>query len=166
MLLSKCQHKKRTRYNDESYCTHCLQPSEYSSTLIIGVIGLIFAALFLIFSPLQNHKDSRKINLAEDTINDITLSDTSITRELINLGCVLPNVALAQIKIESARYKSELTFTHKNICGIMKGDKYKSYDTYRECLADYVRIQNMYLAQIDRRYAADTNYIKLINKIK
>lgn len=165
MLLSKCCHKRLKKYNDETYCTECLQPSEHSSTLVIGVIGLIFGLFFLVYYELPNHKDSRKLKVVAVS-KDITLSDTSITRELINLGCILPNVALAQIKVESAHYKSNLTFSHKNICGIMRGDKYKSYDTYRDCLKDYIRIQNMYLEQIDRKYATDTNYVKLINKIK
>ena len=49
---------------------------------------------------------------------DIPLTDSAITEELVKQGCVLPNVALAQFKIESSHFKSNICKENKNIAGI------------------------------------------------
>ena len=49
---------------------------------------------------------------------DIKLTDSSITEELVKLKCVLPNVALAQMKIETGHFKSDICKENKNIAGI------------------------------------------------
>ena len=103
------------------------------------------------------------------------LTDSAITSELVKLGCVLPNVALAQFKIESAHFKSAICKENFNLAGIKTSrSKYVVginrdhcvYRSYRDCLKDYVRIQNRYLKNIDGRYAAEGDYISLISKVK
>jgi hypothetical protein len=114
--------------------------------------------------------------------NDIELTDSTITEELIKLKCVLPNVALAQMKIETGHFKSDICKENKNIAGIrtstsefvkrdLKGNPLKNrghnvYNTYKDCLKDYVRIQNRYLKNIDGRYAESKTYIEHIKKVK
>jgi hypothetical protein len=110
-----------------------------------------------------------------DTLRDITLNDSALLRELVDGGCVLSNVALTQFKIESSHYKSKIAIENKNIAGI-KTSKSKyvigikndhcMYKTYRDCIKDYILIQNRYLKNIDGRYAAPGNYVNLIKQFK
>lgn len=103
------------------------------------------------------------------------LTDSAITAELVKLGCVLPAVALAQFKLETGHFRSAICRENFNIAGIKTSrSKYVIgmnrdhcvYRSYRECLKDYVRIQNRYLKNIDGRYAAEGDYINLLHKIK
>ena len=105
---------------------------------------------------------------------DIPLTDSAITEELVKQGCVLPNVALAQFKIESSHFTSNICKENKNIAGIktsrsnfvkgMKND-HCAYDSYRDCIKDYIRIQNRYLENIDGCYAEDGQYVALVKKM-
>ena len=106
---------------------------------------------------------------------DIPLTDSAITAELVKLGCVLPNVAVAQFKIETGHYKSTICRENKNLAGIRnsasplsigKNRGHNVYATYKDCLKDYVRVQNKYLKNIDGKYAEAKGYIKQIKKIK
>jgi hypothetical protein len=118
-----------------------------------------------------------------DTLSrDIKLNQDEILQELIKNKCILPNVALAQFIKESAHFTSKISIENKNIAGIrnstsqfVKRDKngipiknrgHNVYESYSDCIKDYIRIQNMYLKNIDRRYAEDTNYIYDLHKIK
>jgi hypothetical protein len=138
--------------------------------LLIGTVGVLY----------QYVKHPRIITLhknviVEKLVEDIPLTDSAIVKELITLDCILPNVALAQIKTESDHYKSTITKDNKNIAGIktsnskyVTGMKHEhcTYATYRDCLRDYVRIQNRYLKNIDGRYAMSTNYISTLKQIR
>ena len=106
---------------------------------------------------------------------DIKLNDSAITAELVKLGCVLPNVAVAQFKIETGHYKSAICRENKNLAGIRnsasplsigKNRGHNVYETYRDCLKDYVRVQNKYLKNIDGKYAEAKGYINQIKMMK
>jgi len=106
---------------------------------------------------------------------DIALNDSAICAELVRLGCVLPNVAVAQFRIETGNYTSAICRENKNLAGIRnsssplsigKNRGHNAYKTYRDCLKDYVRVQNKYLKNIDGKYAEAKGYIKLIKSIK
>ena len=71
---------------------------------------------------------------------------------------MLPNVALAQMKIETGHFTSSICKENKNIAGIRnsasayvvgKNRGHCVYNSYRDCLRDYVRVQNKYLKNID-----------------
>lgn len=106
---------------------------------------------------------------------DIPLTDSAITAELVKLGCVLPNVAVAQFKIETGHYKSAICRENKNLAGIRnsasplsigKNRGHNVYKTYKDCLRDYVRVQNKYLKNIDGKYAEAKGYINQIKRVK
>jgi uncharacterized FlgJ-related protein len=103
------------------------------------------------------------------------LTDSAITHELTKLGCVLPNVALAQFKVETGHFTSAICKENKNIAGIRnsasplsigKNRGHNVYKTYRDCLKDYVRIQNKYLKAIDGKYAETKGYVEYLKKVK
>lgn len=113
--------------------------------------------------------------LVADSVLDIKLTEKEILKELIKQGCVLPNVAFAQMKIETGNFKSPICKENKNIAGI-KTSKSKyvagmnrnhcSYRTYKDCIKDYVRIQNRYLKNIDGRYAENPQYVQKLKSMK
>jgi hypothetical protein len=113
--------------------------------------------------------------LVADSVLDIKLTEKEILKELIKQGCVLPNVAFAQMKIETGNFKSAICRENRNIAGI-KTSKSKyvagmnrghcSYKTYKDCIKDYVRIQNRYLKNIDGRYAENPLYVQKLKSMK
>ena len=143
---------------------------------VLLVICITLLSIILLRDPLIV-RHTRKI-IETDTLylpSDISLNDSSITAELVKLGCVLPNVALAQFKIETGHFTSAICRENKNIAGIRnsasplsigKNRGHNVYKTYKDCLKDYVRVQNKYLKNIDGRYAEAKGYIKLIKSIK
>ena len=149
----------------------------YKMSFLLNLL-IEFALLMSSFNPVI--LTETKIVTETDTItvikyHDIELTDSSITAELVRLGCVLPNVALAQMKIESSHFKSAICFENKNIAGIRtskskyvigKNRDHCVYNTYRDCLKDYVRIQNAYLSKIDGHYAEASGYVNLIKQFK
>lgn len=166
-------------YNEENL-------SVKPATRFIKLLAVsIVMNLMLVFAlVLENEPDVvTKVQIIKevklDTIRigkaaDIQLNDSSILRELIRLECVLPNVALAQFKIESQHYKSAICRENKNIAGIKnsasplvigKNRDHCVYKSYRDCIKDYVRVQNKYLKNIDGHYAAAGGYVDLIKRM-
>ena len=142
--------------------------------LSLAVIGLSVA--FTTIKPdVINHKGSHTIDTVYLEDVDIPLTDSAITVELVKNDCILPNVALAQMKIETGNFKSAICKENKNIAGIRtsksenvvkdsKGNTIKNrghnvFETYKKCIKEYVRIQNRYLKNIDGSYAESKSYI-------
>ena len=82
-----------------------------------------------------------------------------------------PHIVLAQSKLESGNYKSKLTKTHNNIFGIKRGNKYKKYKNYIECIADYKRLISSrykggdYYEFLDKIKYAEKSYTKILKKL-
>jgi len=111
----------------------------------------------------------------QTTTKDIELSEQSIVNCLHENGCVLPNVALAQAKLESNLGKSKVGKNAKNMFGIVhhkccyvkgKYGVYAKYDSYADNIKCYIHIQDFYLKNIDGVYAEDNNYIKTLKTLK
>ena len=107
--------------------------------------------------------------------DDIHLTDSTILQELIQEGSVLPSVALAQAKIESAHYKSKVCKENKNLFGIkyhncpfVKGQNlnHATYGTYKDNIKCYIHIQKHYLGKIDGHYAQAKSYVEKIKSFK
>ena len=107
--------------------------------------------------------------------DDIELSDSAILKELILEGSVLPSVALAQAKIESAHYKSKVCKENKNLfgikyhkCAFVKGQNlnHATYETYKDNIKCYIHIQTHYLGKIDGHYAEAGDYTEKIKSFK
>jgi hypothetical protein len=135
--------------------------------LTIVVIGLSVA--FTTIRPdVINHRGSHTVDTLYLEQMDIPLTDSAITAELVRQNCILPNVALAQMKIETGNFKSAICKENKNIAGIRTSkSKYVSgmnrghctYKTYKDCIKDYIRVQDRYLQNIDGKYAESESYI-------
>jgi len=156
-----------------------MQFKELNTPLILFGIFLLVALASAI--PIMYLRGNVEIRIhtkkTTDTmyIEDISLNDSSITKELTKLGCILPNVAIAQFREETGHFKSPICIQNRNIAGIRTSkSKYVSgmnlnhctYKTYRDCLRDYVRIQEHYLRSIDGKYAEAGQYVKELRKFK
>ena len=140
------------------------------------IASLAANIVLLAYSPTETIiKTVHLIQRDTVKIDPMPLTDSAITAELVKLGCVLPNVALAQFKIESGHFKSAICRENFNLAGIKtsrskyvigKNRDHCVYRSYRDCLKDYVRIQNRYLKNIDGKYAAPGKYVERITQVK
>jgi hypothetical protein len=106
---------------------------------------------------------------------DVELSEGAIVKCLHENGCVLPNVAVAQARLESNLGQSNVGKNAKNMFGIVhhkckyvagKYGVYAKYETYEDNIRCYVHIQDHYLKNINGVYASDPNYISKIKKMR
>lgn len=106
---------------------------------------------------------------------DVELSEQAIVKCLHEHGCVLPNVAVAQARLESNLGKSNVGKNAKNMFGIThhkcqyvsgKYGVYAKYETYEDNIKCYIHIQDHYLQSINGKYASDPNYIAKIKTLK
>lgn len=150
------------------------QRRDLSGVFMLSVALNVLLGCMLIFQETDVIHHTKKV-IVEKLVDDIALTDSAITHELVTLGCVLPNVAVAQMKIETGHFTSKICKENKNIAGIRTSrseyvigvkNGHCAYTTYRDCLRDYIRIQNRYLKNIDGKYAESKDYLKLIKAIK
>ena len=141
-------------------------------SLAINVILLFTSMLNLTTEIISVVKDTVTI---ERTIEDMKLTDSGLTAELVKHGCVLPAVAVAQAKIESNIGKSNVGVQAKNMFGLTyhkckyvdgKHGVYAKYKSYRDNVRCYIDIQNKYLRKIDGVYASSPSYIKDLKSVK
>lgn len=141
-------------------------------SLSINVILLFTSMVNLTTEIISVVKDTVTI---ERTIEDIKLTDSGLTAELVKHGCVLPAVAVAQAKIESNIGKSNVGIQAKNMFGLTyhkckyvdgKHGVYAKYKSYRDNVRCYIDIQNKYLRKIDGVYAEDPNYLRALRAAK
>lgn len=142
------------------------------ASLSLNVILLFTSMLDLSTEIVSVVKDTVTI---EKTVEDMKLTDSGLTAELVKYGCVLPAVAVAQAKIESKIGKSNVGIQAKNMFGITfhkckyvdgKHGVYAKYKTYRDNVRCYIDIQNKYLRKIDGVYASSPSYIKDLKSVK
>lgn len=147
---------------------------DFRKVLILSLLLNVVLGGFIIFQEVEIKHHYQQV-VVEKLVDDMPLTDSAITATLVELGCLLPNVALAQMKIETGHFSSKICKENKNIAGIKTSksqyvigmkNNHCAYLTYRDCLRDYVRIQNRYLKNIDGKYAESKDYIKTIKTIK
>ena len=157
------------------------------------MIGLILGALITIISvpksspkPSENTiremvKDSAKVTSKDKNVKVAqvkpvakpkVLNETNLRAELIKNNIPHANIVLAQAKLETGNFKSNLVRTHQNIFGLKKGNRYRRYSHWTECVEDYKKcISNRYsggsyyafLSRIG--YASHPNYTELLKEM-
>ena len=142
------------------------------------LIGLILGCFY------EKHYGSLPIKdttiVQRDTIRDTVFVKTDIPKlckktvyaELKKQNIPHAHIVLAQSILETGGYKSKLSKTHNNIFGLRKGNKYRQYNNFRECIADYKRLISSrynggdYYAFLERiGYAEDPKYTFLLKDI-
>ena len=139
------------------------------------LVGLIIGSVVTLISvpkdspkPSENTiriemvKDSVKVtskdkNVKIAQIKPKVLNETNLKEELTRNNIPHANIVLAQAKLESGNFKSDLVRTHQNIFGLKKGNKYRRYSHWTECVKDYKKC-------ISDRYNGG-NYYAFLNRI-
>jgi hypothetical protein len=152
------------------------QTPNYRKMLLVCLVLLGASLTAMVYMSNNVQVNTHKVHTTDTVyIEDVPLTDSAITKELTQLGCMLPNVALAQFKVETGHFRSAICRENKNIAGIRNSASKLSkglnrghnvYSTYRDCLRDYVRIQNKYLKNIDGRYAEAKDYTEQLSKVR
>jgi hypothetical protein len=152
------------------------QTPNYRKMLLVCLVLLGASLTAMVYMSNNVQVNTRKVHTTDTVyIEDVPLTDSAITKELTQLGCMLPNVALAQFKVETGHFRSAICRENKNIAGIRNSASKLSkglnrghnvYSTYRDCLRDYVRIQNKYLKNIEGKYAEAEDYTEQLTKVR
>lgn len=151
------------------------------------MIGLIFGSLVTLISVPKQHpiESTIKIELVKDSVKDsvkITPKETSQFKKVLNeenLKAELKrhniphsDIVLAQAKLESGLGTSKVYRRTNNLFGLKKGNKYRAYSHWTECVKDYKRcISNRYkggsyYAFLDRiGYASAPDYTETLRKM-
>ena len=158
------------------------------------LLGLILGTLITIISvpksspkPFENTiriemvKDSAKVTSKDKNVKVAqvkpvakpkVLNETNLRAELIKNNIPHANIVLAQAKLETGNFRSDLVRTHQNIFGLKKGNRYRRYSHWTECVKDYKKcISNRYsggcyydfLNRIG--YASHPNYTGLLKEM-
>lgn len=149
------------------------------------LLGLILGALAMFIfipkdtpKPLENIiriemvKDSVKVTSKDKNVKVSQvkpLNESNLKAELAKNRIPHANIVLAQAKLETGNFKSDLVHTHQNIFGLKKGNRYRRYSHWTECVKDYKKcISNRYnggnyYAFLNRiGYASHPNYTELL----
>lgn len=144
--------------------------------LLLGLcIG--FGVGFSLTPDPVTKSDSINITIQKDSIKEvikkpIALNEKTLKDELIKNNIPHKDIVLAQAKLESAHFKSNLVRTNQNIFGLKKGNKYRKYSHWTECVKDYKRCISDrysggdYYAFLKRiNYSEDKEYINILKEI-
>ena len=100
------------------------------------------------------------------------ISKESVLAEIKKQDIPHANIILALSILETGNYTSKLCKTHNNIFGLKKGNSYRRYNNYIECIADYKRLISSryeggdYYQFLERiKYAGDPQYTRILRKI-
>lgn len=145
-----------------------------------ALLGLILGAIIMFFIiPTKEVVKSPTIKI--EVVGDTTkvkhkilavLNEKNLRKELNKHNIPHKNIVIAQAKLESGNFKSNLTKTHQNIFGLKKGNNYRKYSHWSECVIDYKKHISSkykggsYYVFLDRiGYASNPNYITLLKSM-
>ena len=134
--------------------------------MVLGIVSMISIPSKTVANPtntvqIEVVKDSKV--KSKDPINKPiikhkkVLNEANLKEEIAKHNIPHGNIVLAQAKLESGNFKSKLTKTHNNIFGLNRGNSYKMYSHWTECVKDYK-------TRISSKYKGG-DYYKFLNKI-
>lgn len=141
--------------------------------IVLLMLSIVYLLMKLVTTTPTFKVVYRYVNPVEQ--HDVELSEEAIVKCLHDNGCVLPNVAVAQARLESNLGKSNVGKQAKNMFGIThhkcqyvsgKHGVYAKYETYEDNIKCYIHIQDRYLQNINGVYATDPTYITKIKEQK
>lgn len=112
-------------------------------------------------------KKSDKVSAKYDTTKP---SDKTVLSELKRQNVSHPHIVLAQAKLESGNYKSDVCKKNNNLFGLMKGDDYHSFSHWKQSITYYKKhVQSRYRGGDYYAFLADIGYAQdpqYISKLK
>lgn len=144
--------------------------------LLIGIFIGHFASISLPKEKTIIIDVKRDTIVTRDTlyvINTIVpLNERNVLAELKKQKVPHSKIVLAQSKLETGGYTSKVCKKNNNLFGIRKGNKYKTYNNWKESIIDYKRLissrykgGDYYNHLIQIKYAEDSEYINKLKKI-
>jgi hypothetical protein len=144
--------------------------------LLYGLVTMLVGCNIYLFGRKESIKVIYKKWTAIDTVSvDLPIDELAWTNYLVEQGCVLPNICIAQAKVESGFCKSNVAKKAHNPFGITyhkcnyvdgKHGVYANYKTWKDAIRCYIHIQDNYLKNINGKYATDPNYVQAIKNVK
>ena len=102
--------------------------------LFLGLLIGIGLGFYLSPTPQQSNINM-KLEIQKDSVKTVKMvklpTAYSVLGELEKHNIPHKDIVLAQAKLESNHFKSNLTYTHNNIFGLKKGNKYRKYDDWK-----------------------------------
>lgn len=143
----------------------------------ITIIALFLTLTYTIAYFMGQEDQIRVIykQLVSEPDNDLPINEEAWTKYLVEQGCVLPNICIAQAKVESGFCKSNVARKAHNPFGITyhkckyvdgKHGVYAKYNTWKDAIKCYIHIQDNYLKNITGKYATDPNYVQAIKAVR
>jgi uncharacterized FlgJ-related protein len=143
----------------------------------ITIIALFLTLTYTIVYFLGQEDQIRVIykQWVSEPENDLPINEEAWTKYLVEQGCVLPNICIAQAKVESGFCKSNVARKAHNPFGITyhkckyvegKHGVYAKYNTWKDAIKCYIHIQDNYLKNITGKYATDPNYVQAIKAVR
>lgn len=136
--------------------------------LFYFILGLLSWVLII---PKKNTKLKHKTIIVHKKPPD-NLNDSNIIRELKNQDIKYPEIVLAQAKLETGNYTSNVCLKYNNLFGLRKNNKYYKFKHWTQSISAYKRyIQyrytggNYYKFLIRIKYAEDDLYIEKLKNI-
>lgn len=156
----------------------------------IIMISIVMSALIinLAMTPTQKKAIAKKIDPKPKYIPklDSTFSQEALVKYVYSLNVRFPHIILAQAHLESGKFTSGIFVNNNNLFGMRqarlrpttnKGSRngFAKYDHWRDSVMDYIlyyavymhkfKTEEAYYAYLDRSYANNPYYSKLIRKI-
>ena len=156
----------------------------------IIMISIVMSALIinLAMTPAQKKAIAKKIDPKPKYIPklDSTFSQEALVKYVYSLNVRFPHIILAQAHLESGKFTSGIFVKNNNLFGMRqarlrpttnKGSRngFAKYDHWRDSVMDYIlyyavymnkfKTEEAYYAYLDRSYANNPHYSKLIRKI-
>lgn len=132
--------------------------------LVLGVLLGIFVGRYTASAPQKDtkvevvvKKDSvvtKKDTLYVKRVTKPSLNDHTLLAELKLNHIKHADIVLAQAKLETGHYKSNVCKTHNNLFGLKRGNGYRSYSHWTESVKAYKRL-------IQSRYSGGNYYVFL-----
>ena len=156
----------------------------------IIILSVVMSALIinLAMTPAQKKAIAKKIDPKPKYIPklDSTFSQDALVKYVYSLNVRFPHIILAQAHLESGKFTSGIFVNNNNLFGMRqarlrpttnKGSRngFAKYDHWRDSVMDYIlyyavymhkfKTEEAYYAYLDRSYANNPHYSKLIRKI-
>jgi hypothetical protein len=177
-MKSACHNSPVKKYTNGNYCSVCFQ-EQYQTEKYTRVLYVLLSITLLLASASVKapsiSETPGEYSVYFYGAADILPADSTLLVELVKNSCVLASVAVAQARIESANYTSDIAVNNKNLFGIkvhnckyVAGERkgHATFASYKDNIACYCHIQQRYLNKIDKSYAEDPLYIQKVKQMR
>ena len=164
---------------------------EKIKTLNVIILGFgALMGLYLILGFTSNNKKNIEYSLQEEKLilikDNNKFSETKLIEKINQLNFKFPYIILAQAKLESGNFKSNVFLENNNMFG-MKEAKLRAnlakgtnrshayYENWQDCVLDYalyystylykLRTEREYFEYLRQNYAEDPTYIQRLKNI-